>query len=86
MGRGGRFREMSEEMVSRRLAPPAEMRVVRAGEGEARVIPGAKPWTAVFGVIRGGECTLLALQDGRWVLGDGWSREMAARALGGQAE
>jgi hypothetical protein len=78
--------EMSKEISPRGLVPPAEPQVIRAGEAEVRVIPGARPGTAVLVVVRKDEFTLLALEDGWWVLGDGWSREMAARALGGQAE
>ena len=32
--------------------------------------------------FRKSELTLLALEESRWVMGDGWSREKAAGALG----
>ena len=76
--------EMSKELPARGLVPPEKPRVVKAGEAEVRVIPGARPGTAVFVVARGNEFTLLALEEGRWVMGDGWSRGVV-RGLGGSA-
>jgi hypothetical protein len=74
--------EMSKELPARGLVPPEKPRVVKAGEAEIRVIPGARPGMAVFVVVRKDEFTLLALEEGRWVMGDGWSMEKVVRAFG----
>ena len=73
---------VSKEVLARGLVPPAELRVVRTGDAEIRVIPGARPGTAALVVVRRDEFTLLALEDGRWVMGDGWSREKADQVIG----
>ena len=73
--------EIAKNVSTAGLRIPAEPASLRYEDHEVRVLPTAKPGTCAFVVLRKSEFTLLALEEGRWVMGDGWSRKMAAGAL-----